>query len=109
MYIDNELYLVEIKNRKNRIFNFIPLYEKIQILLYSKACNINKCIFIQKYNEQIKETLITEFDELLYSEIIDRLNHITNFINILYTDEIIRSTIIDNKNINLVKNYISWI
>jgi hypothetical protein len=42
-------FIVEIKNRQNRIFDKIPLYEQIQIQTYMYIFNIKNAILVQHY------------------------------------------------------------
>ena len=60
--IDDEL--IEIKNRRNRLFEFIPIYEQIQIEIYFRLANLNKGKLIQNYNDTTSEFIITSNDTL---------------------------------------------
>jgi len=42
--------VVETKNRRNRLFNKIPDYEKVQMEAYMYLTNIPTCIHIENYN-----------------------------------------------------------
>ena len=42
--------LVEVKKRKNKLFNYIPDYEMIQVQVYLEMFNINNCIFVEEYS-----------------------------------------------------------
>ena len=50
---DNKL--IEIKNRRNRLFEFIPLYEQIQIEVYFRLTNLKEGKLIQNYNDTTSE------------------------------------------------------
>lgn len=54
--VDNE-YIVEIKNRQKRFFDEIPIYEKIQIIVYMKLLKLYKCYHVQRFKDDI---IITE-------------------------------------------------
>ena len=43
--------LIEVKNRRNRLFTFIPEYEQIQTEIYFRLTNLCKGKLIQNYNE----------------------------------------------------------
>ena len=74
IYINGEKYLVEIKSRKNRLFKYMPIYEKVQILLYTKLCGCNKVIYIQNHGSNLSLEIFNNFeDKKLYDEIIKRL------------------------------------
>ena len=49
--------LVETKNRRKKLFNIIPEYEKVQIEAYMFLTGLTECIHIENYNEDqgIKE------------------------------------------------------
>lgn len=55
--IVNNEYIVEIKNRQKRFFDEIPIYEKIQIIVYMKLLNLYKCYHVQRFKDDI---IITE-------------------------------------------------
>lgn len=55
--IVNDEYIVEIKNRQKRFFNEIPIYEKIQIIVYMKLLKLYKCYHVQRFKDDI---IITE-------------------------------------------------
>lgn len=55
--IVNNEYIVEIKNRQKRFFNEIPIYEKIQIIVYMKLLKLYKCYHVQRFKDDI---IITE-------------------------------------------------
>lgn len=107
---NGERYLVEIKNRKNRIFTNIPIYEQIQVQYYLKFFDdISKVLIIQKKDELIEETIISNMDEGLWDETQERLSLITDFFKELYNDAELREEIIDKKNMELFSDSIYWI
>lgn len=74
--IEND-QLIEIKNRKNRLFEFIPLYEKIQTEIYFRLTNLTTGKLIQNYNETQSIFDIQSSDELwntILTELIDACN-----------------------------------
>lgn len=79
--IKNE-QIVEIKNRQNRIPLKINEYDKIQIKTYMRLSNIYKCTFIEKYEEEIKESKI-EYDRksFINNEWIPIQNEIYDFVD----------------------------
>jgi hypothetical protein len=64
-----EKVLVEIKNRQNRFFDKVPLYENIQVQIYLWILNLDKCYFIQRFNGKNKKTKISR-DQLFIDEIV---------------------------------------
>jgi len=72
---DNIEYIFEIKNRKNKIFTDIPIYEKIQLLIYTKLLNNNNIIFVQNIDNNIKIDYLKNYNNTLFlNEIINKLN-----------------------------------
>lgn len=105
---EGDKHIVEIKNRKNRIFNYIPIYERIQVYYYMKSCNIDKVLFIQMKDDDIDESVIDEFDDELFDETQSRLNIICDLINELKDNKELRSQLIDEKNCDLLTDHIYW-
>lgn len=66
--IDNKYILIETKNRRNRLFNTIPIYEKVQIEIYlfliKDYYNIEECKFIENYNK-LNNIIIYKHNEML--------------------------------------------
>lgn len=57
--------IVEAKNRINNLFDFVPVYEKMQVHCYMKMLDINKTHLIEKYKNTHKIHNI-EFSEEFY-------------------------------------------
>lgn len=59
--------ILETKRRLNSLFDEIPFYEKIQMELYCYLINdVNKCIHLQNYNNNLKKiTIYKQCDSLL--------------------------------------------
>ncbi len=81
--INDEKYLVEVKNRQNRFFKYIPDYEKVQIMVYMFLTKTEKAIHIQKYNGSIKHEIFDRvdiFNDMMWDNVIERLNIIADFV-----------------------------
>lgn len=79
---DNIEYIFEIKNRKNKIFNEIPIYEKIQLLMYTKLLNNNNIIFVQNIDDNMKIEYLKDYNNnLLLNEILNKLN---KYVTLIY-------------------------
>lgn len=107
--INGEKYIIEIKNRKNRIFNSIPIYERIQIYYYMKSCKLQNVLFIQMLDDEIDETIVDDIEDELFNEVDERLNSLSDFINELSKNDKLRNEIIDKKNIDELAEFIYWI
>lgn len=106
-------YIIEIKNRKNQIFSFIPIYEKIQLLSYTKLLDNNNIIFTQcKDKEQKVEILNNYTDEDLWNEIMFRLNLYTDLINEFQNFEKTRKLFLlknDKLRYKVLKSHLFWL
>lgn len=56
--------LIEVKNRRNRLFEFIPLYEQIQTEVYFRLTDLKKGKLIQNYNDTQSVIEINSSDTL---------------------------------------------
>ena len=65
--------LIEVKNRKNRLFTFIPEYEQIQIQIYFKLTGLSTGKLIQNHNEE-QSILPINQDNNIWNTIIEELN-----------------------------------
>ena len=46
--------VVEVKNRKNRLFDSIPIYEKIQLSTYMYSLNVTHGVLVQMFKNELK-------------------------------------------------------
>ena len=79
---DNE-YIVEIKNRQNKLFGDIPKYEEVQIITYMKLTKIYKCKHIEQYNNEINENVMN-YDHKKWKNIEVELIEFTNYYEKVY-------------------------
>lgn len=70
--ITEEGTLVEMKNRQNRIFKDIPMYEKVQVHAYMFLTGIQECKLVQCYNDEDSTSVIT-FDKDFWEYVLNRL------------------------------------
>lgn len=80
---ENDKYIVEIKNRQNKIFEKIPEYEIIQIIIYMKLTNIYKCHHIEKYKDDLKTEIIS-FDEKIWNTIEEKIIDFVDYFEKIY-------------------------
>ena len=71
--------LIEIKNRRNRLFEFVPLYEKIQTEIYFRLTNLTHGKLIQNYNDT-QSSFEIEASEELWNTILSELTDACNII-----------------------------
>ncbi len=69
--------LIEVKNRKNRLFTFIPEYEQIQIQIYFKLTGLSTGELIQNHNDEQSILPINE-DNDIWNTIIQELNIVSH-------------------------------
>ena len=72
--------LYEFKHRKNRLFSFLPLYERVQMEMYMRMTNLNKAFLIQTFNDEQSSFAYNMNDEL-FDEITARLDEFTELYN----------------------------
>jgi succinate dehydrogenase flavin-adding protein (antitoxin of CptAB toxin-antitoxin module) len=56
--------LIEIKNRRNRLFGKIPEYEKVQLEIYLRILNLDTAKLVENFNNTTNEHIYTANDEL---------------------------------------------
>lgn len=71
--------VVEAKNRTKKLFNFIPVYEKMQVHCYMKMLNVKESHLIEKY-ENTHKIHSVPFDDDFYDYIHEYFNTIKNVI-----------------------------
>ena len=108
-----KLYINEIKNRKNRIFNLIPIYEKIQLISYTKLLENTNIIFTQCKDDE-QETIILEnyIDEKLWKIILNRLNDYVFCIYNLRNDNKLRKkflSLTEKEQYYYIKDNLKWL
>lgn len=91
---DNEL--VEVKNRQYKLFDKIPIYEKIQMHAYMFLTGILKCHYVQCYRDK-STTELVEFDEGFWNDVIERLNKFVIKMDRLLKDEAEQDILIMHK------------
>lgn len=64
--------LIEVKNRRNRLFTKIPEYEKIQMEIYLRILNLERAKLVQNFNDTTSE-LLYNTDDVLWNYIINKL------------------------------------
>lgn len=64
--------LIETKNRRNRLFDDIPLYEKVQMCIYMKMTGITSSKLLQYYNDE-EGVIDYDYDEEFWNEIKTKL------------------------------------
>ena len=84
-YVDGltEDYVIEIKNRMRRLFEHIPLYEKVQMHAYMVLADRPRCLWVQRYRGE-QESRMVEFDTAWWAgsvlpalhAAVDRFHHI---------------------------------
>lgn len=111
---DNNTYIFEMKNRKNRMFSKIPMYEKIQLLCYTKLCNNNNIIFTQCYDKKLKIEEFNEYeDNDLWELVLYRLKSFTDLIYEFRDNENLRHTYLklstDDDKYEFLSKYLNWL
>jgi hypothetical protein len=71
IYGDN-IQIVEVKNRQNRLFCSVPIYEYVQVQLYLWIFKAHKCQFREQYHCQYWNTII-DFNPTMIDDIQKKL------------------------------------
>jgi len=58
------IWIVEAKQRQNRLFKYVPIYERVQCEVYMRMHNADGCIHVQRHDGMLKTTLLTRDDQL---------------------------------------------
>lgn len=66
--------VVEVKNRRSRLFRKVPQYEMVQCVTYCKMLNLKACVHIEKFNKLERATEI-KYDDALWEKILESLRH----------------------------------
>jgi hypothetical protein len=112
--IEDKEFIFETKNRKNRLFNDIPIYEKIQLLAYTYLCKNNNIVFVQCINNNINiKNLVNYNDDNLWNNVILKLSQYAMLINNLQTCNNLRSNFITLSDFELqfkfLQEYLNWL
>jgi hypothetical protein len=100
-------YIVEIKDRQNKLFYKVPDHEITQITIYMKMTNIYECHHIERYKDEFK-TEIIKFDNekwnIIEKKIINFVDYFEKiYFNVMFQDLFLKKVL---KNIT-IKNELS--
>lgn len=65
--------IVEVKQRKARLFNFVPLYEKVQCEVYCRMTGAPRAIHVERYIGTQQKVTRLERDDQLWEQIVNGL------------------------------------
>ena len=71
--LDEQGRVVETKHRRRRLFNKIPLYERVQLEVYMWLTNTRECVHIENFGSS-SNNLIYRHDDELWSDILQGLH-----------------------------------
>lgn len=83
----NNKYIVEIKDRQNKLFYKIPEHEIIQVMTYMKITDIHECHHIERYKNEIK-TEIIKFDNEKWNIIEKKIIEFIDYFEKIYFNNI---------------------
>jgi hypothetical protein len=69
---DGSKVLIEIKNRMNRLFKYVPKYELVQVQIYMRLINLDNAKLVEQYKDDIY-THIIKRDDILINDILSKL------------------------------------
>jgi len=85
--------LVEVKNRQYKFFPSIPVYENVQIHAYMFLTDIKSCKFVQSFNGEDREEMVT-FDEEFWKKTIDKCTEFVVSLDKLLLDDAIQDQLL---------------
>jgi hypothetical protein len=100
---NDEKYIIEIKNRQNKLFKYIPEHEKIQLITYMKITNIHECSHIEKYNNNMN-IIKLKYEDILWNKIETDLLKFIDYFEKVYFNHIFQDIFLKEKIINNEKN-----
>jgi hypothetical protein len=94
-YIDgielNNNRIIEIKNRQNRLFNKVPMYEQVQCQAYLFLTGVPACEHTEAYRGRHQTTTL-HFDPLFWAQVIERLSRVVAVYDVLIGDSNVQDT-----------------
>ncbi len=105
---NDEKVLIEVKNRRNRLFKEVVQYEEIQVLFYLNLTGLQKAILIEQYKNKIHINEYNIQNKRLYVDCINRLNQLSEFYELIDNDKKLRNEIFINKNFDFLTMYLFW-
>jgi hypothetical protein len=88
--IVNNEYIVEMKDRQNKVFDDIPNYEMVQMIVYMKITNIHECHHIERYKDEIKTTII-KFDKEKWNIIEKKIIDFVDYFEKIYFNDVFQN------------------
>jgi hypothetical protein len=64
---DGSRFILEVKNRVNRLFGVVPEYERVQVMAYMYITGIPRCILVEQHGESSKLEHEVLFDEAYWT------------------------------------------
>lgn len=103
----DDKYIVEIKDRQNKLFDKVPKHELIQVIIYMKMTNIYQCHHIERYKEELK-TEIIKFNNQKWDTIEKKIIEFVDYFEKIYFNNIFQDLFLKKilKNIT-IKNELS--
>ena len=84
--------VVEVKNRKNRLFDSIPVYEKIQLSTYMYSLNVTHGVLVQMFKNVLK-VQDTHLDIVWFENIIlNKLQKFCKFMDEFVCDDMLKES-----------------
>jgi len=88
--------LVEVKNRQYKLFDRIPVYEKIQIHTYMFLTGILQCHYVQCYRDT-SNTELLHFEQNFWDDVKSRLTIFVKKIDKVLSDQTIQDELVITK------------
>ena len=89
--------LVEVKNRQRRFFDFVPLYEQVQVSAYIVLTGSKECELVERYDGESRVKLV-HFDEIFWEKVVAAMLTFARKMFILLKDPAKQDDLVRNRN-----------
>lgn len=86
--------VIEVKCRRNRLFRWLPAYERLQICAYMYLTNRKECDLVQRYGNQTSTTTY-RFDPEYWDQVCGEIREFKETLSSVLMDEDMQDKLID--------------
>lgn len=86
--------VIEVKCRRNRLFRWLPAYERVQLACYMSLTNRKECDLVQRHGDQTSTTTY-QFDPGYWDEVCDEIRAFQRDLYAVLTDHDAQDDLLD--------------
>jgi hypothetical protein len=90
--------IIEIKNRQNRLFNYVPLYEQVQCQAYLFLTGFSVCEHTESFRGTLQSTTL-RYEPLFWERVVERLNQVLVAFDLLTKDASAQDAFLQTRNL----------